>query len=735
MTGPRGFRAHKLTLSMLTSFLLAIFLILIISGCGESSTPVTLRDPSRTPGQPIADGKQLTIDDLLYSEFVSEMRISPDATQLAWVKTGNNQGQDLASSNLYITDLADLTTTQLTGFSQNWLGNIRWSPDSTSLAFISDAPLPGGDESASIPRVWQWTAGGGEPNPIDTGNLAPELLEWRNPGVLIMAAVDVGTVDEDKATPADDTIHVTDDADTARLYELPVTNSITRGPVTSTAPRQITDNDDNMLDLSVSPDGSYAFVVRSKGAGIGYIANQPPQTCYLVKLDTGAFTQVLPDVTATLGSSWATDSSRVYVAQRYSSDPMRPLIFRVQIESVSSPDGANTPTDLSWGRGLDNMSPLGYTCPTISTFEGGFTGFLADGYNPRVALFESNGSGQVEQQQLEGRDQGNIFSLVISSDGKTVCYEYSTTTEPVQLYTARIEDGKIVEPRQITNLNQQYDGKQVSRAEKISWQGARGDTVEGMLYYPVDYQPGQRYPLVLVIHGGPFESDKDRWPFGAYTWVDPYRLMNQKGAFALSVNYHGSASYGETSEDWGNSMADSQFYGYALEDLESAIDRLVELGMVDEDRLGTMGWSGGGMLTNGLIATDTRFKAASAGAGGAEWISLWGPCRFGDAITKTYFGQDPVENPDLFREPRTNPFYDASKVVTPTIMFTGDADENVPAAMTWVTYRGIQLHGQAPVELYVAPGEPHVYEQVSHQKRKMIEEQKWFDEYLFGTGG
>lgn len=112
------------------------------------------------------------------------------------------------------------------------------------------------------------------------------------------------------------------------------------------------------------------------------------------------------------------------------------------------------------------------------------------------------------------------------------------------------------------------------------------------------------------------------------------------------------------------------------------------------------------------------------------WVSMWGPCEFGDAITRTYFGKDP----GLFKYPKTNPFYNAGKVKTPTIMFTGDADVNVPASMTWVTYRGIQQHGKAPVELFIAPGEGHVYERVSHQRRKMVEEQRWFDKYLFQPG-
>lgn len=689
--------------------------ILAGAGCGQGSG--SYRNPTGAAGVPIPAEKQLTMDDLLYSEYVSEMRISPDGTRLAWVKTYNTPGRDLASANLFVTNLSDLSTVQMTDSAEHAVLNVRWSPDGSSLVYISDNPAPGGDETTSALRVWHAVPGGGTPSPVAIGALMPAMVEWRTPSSLVVCASEML---EDEGP--DDTIHVSLKGTPAHLYEVPVGGG---------TPRRITDNEDNITSLSTSPDGTKAFVVRTKGTGTNYYANKPPSHSYLVDLDSGRFTRVLPTTTGVLGSSWAPDSSRLYVVEAYSSDKKRPMCYRCQVRSVNPANGSDALLDLSWGRGLDNMAPFGYTSPFISAYEGGFAGLLADGYNPKVALFSTTASGGTERKTVSSRDQGNIFSLAVSKDGKTVCYEHSTAMKPVQLYTARLENGQIVEPRQVTKLNPRYDGKQVSHAETITWRGARGDSVEGLLYYPVDYKPGTKYPLVLMIHGGPFESDKDRWAFGPYTWIDPYRLMNQKGAFALSVNYHGSSSYGKTSEDWGVSMADSLFYGYALQDLESAIDDLVGHGMVDENRLATAGWSGGGMLSNGLIATDTRFKAASCGAGGAEWVSMWGPCMFGDTITVNYFGSDPVEDPYLFKDPKTNPFYNAGKVTTPTIMFTGDADVNVPASMTWVTYRGIQKHGKAPVELYVAPGEGHVYEQVSHQRRKMVEEQKWFDKYLF----
>jgi dipeptidyl aminopeptidase/acylaminoacyl peptidase len=711
----RMMKTHRISRGFVAVALALTMSLLLLAGCGQGSA--AYKNPTRSPGAPISPDKQITMDDLLYSEFVSEMRISPDGRRLAWVKTANTPGQDLASSNLFVTGLADLSSVQLTDFSQHQVVNVRWSPDSSSLAFLTDAPEPGGGESTVALRAWYAVPGTAAPSPVDTGSLTPAMLDWKTPASLIVVAAEPAA-----DTGVDDTVHVSEVAEPAHLYEVPVKGG---------APRKVTDNNDNIIQLRVSPNGGQAFMVRTRGTGVDYSANNPPSHCYLVDLASGRFRQVLPTTTTVLGASWAPDSSRVYVVENHSSNKTRPLCYRCQVRSVDPSNGKDTLLDLSWGRGLDNMSPFGYTGPVVSAYQGGFAGLLADGYHPKVAMFSSGSPGKVEQQMVKGQAQGNIFALALSADGRTICYEHSTATKPVQLYVARLENGQIVGPRQITRLNPQYDNKQVSRAETITWKGALDEAVEGLLYYPVDYQPGKKYPLVLMIHGGPFESDKDRWAFGAYTWVDPYRLMNQKGAFALSVNYHGSASYGKTSEDWGDSMADSLFYGYALQDLEAAIDDLVTLGMVDPNRLATAGWSGGGMLSNGLIATDARFKAASCGAGGAEWVSMWGPCEFGDAIARTYFGVDPVEDPSMFKDPNTNPFYDAGKVKTPTIMFTGDADVNVPASMTWVTYRGIQQHGKAPVELFIAPGEPHVYLRVSHQQRKMVEEQKWFDKYLF----
>jgi dipeptidyl aminopeptidase/acylaminoacyl peptidase len=148
------------------------------------------------------------------------------------------------------------------------------------------------------------------------------------------------------------------------------------------------------------------------------------------------------------------------------------------------------------------------------------------------------------KEMLEGAHQGNIFSIAVSADGNTACYDYSTAAEPPQLYAASLDGAKLGTPVRLTDLNPGFEGKACARAESVTWEGVLGEPVEGMLYYPAGYQPGRSYPLVLMIHGGPFSCDRDRWPVSFYNWTNPYRIFSQKGAFVLSPNYHGSCCYG-----------------------------------------------------------------------------------------------------------------------------------------------------------------------------------------------
>ncbi len=693
-----------------------------VSGAGAQKKEITLKYPGMAPVEEIPDNKKLTFDDVLYAEYVSEMAFSPDGSYLVWCKDFCEPGMKTRGNNIFLTDLNEGKSIQLTFFKRAMISGLKCSPDGKKITFLCDAPPPGvQDKAGETIQVWAVGPDGRDLSPLTS--LRQDVMEygWRDPKTLLYTTTEGGL--KEGVEPGDNTIHVSDYCDApVRLFQLDLQSGETM---------PLTRNNDRIMALSVSPDGKWAFYVRtmSKGfmPGHDYYANIAFSN-YLLDLERGNEKQVFKMMRSTGGAVWSPDSKTLYAVNLHYEDP-NPYAFRAEAFVLDVSMGKESSIDLQWPKGMEMMSPLGLPNSPVRPIPGGFLAFLADGCNPKLARY-TRFDEKWEKTILEGEHQGNIFYVEVSPHGETVCYDHSNASKPPQIYKARLKGGKIVNPLDITSLNPGFKKKMFTPSETITWEGACGDSVEGVLFYPEGYEPGKRYPLMLVIHGGPWECDKDRWQ--SYQWIAPYHILSQKGAFVLAPNYHGSTGYGVNGIDFATSIQKGMFYTLITEDIEKGMNWLIELGMVDENRLGTMGWSCGSIISNALIVHDQRFKVASCGAGGAEWLSQWGGSMFGDVFMKSLFGCDPIEDPNLFKDPAQSPFYNAAKVKTPVIMFQPGEDVNVAPNMTWITYRGIQKHSNAPVELYIFPGEGHVPLLIAHQRRKLVEEQKWFDKYLFG---
>lgn len=706
-------RSRVRSLGVLVVALAVMLSMAAVQGCGKSTT-AKLRDPSKTPTPAVSDAQKVSTDDLLYAESVNEQRISPDGSSVAWVKSGYVAGSEVPVNNLFVTRLSDLSTQQVTDYHGESVSSVMWSPDGSVLSFVTDAAAQGATAEPSA-QVWTWRQGQASPSPLTSVEGGVQGYAWKDRATLLY-------LKEDKAGPGskdslDDTIHVTEYAQApVRLFKLDISSGKTE---------KITSNGDKIAGIVVSPDGNSAFMMRTRAkssAISGQFYGNIPVTNHLLDLKTGADKQVFKNVKQALGAGWSLDSKTLYVNETYCPDN-RGQAYIVKLGKRDMATGAESQVNLSWEQGLMEGA-------TLKSVPDGFFTFVAEGCNPKLVKYTPSGNAYT-RVMMKGEHQGHLSIIDVSADGKTICYQSSSQSTPPQCFVASLDGGSVVGPRQYTKFNPQFEGKVMAKSESVTWTGALGDTVEGMLFYPADYKPGKRYPLVLVIHGGPFGSTLDAWDTGYPRWTYPYQLLSYKGAFVLDANYHGSSDYGFAFAD---SIKNAKFYEYPLEDLENGISRLVDLGLVDVNKLGTLGWSNGSILSNALIATDSRFKAASCGAGGAEWVTLWGQCQFGGGMMTYYFGGDPIAKPDTYKDPALAPFYNAKKVKTPTLMFLAGDDVNVPPDQTWVTYRGIQKYAHVPVELYVFPGEPHVLQKLSHQKRKMVEEQKWFDKYLFKTG-
>jgi dipeptidyl aminopeptidase/acylaminoacyl peptidase len=260
----------------------------------------------------------------------------------------------------------------------------------------------------------------------------------------------------------------------------------------------------------------------------------------------------------------------------------------------------------------------------------------------------------------------------------------------------------------------------LARQQRLTWKGADGQPVEGLLFYPIAYVQGQRYPLIVITHGGPEDSDK----FGFHSDV---QVFAAKGYAVLKPNYRGSTGYGDA---FLRDMVGGYFKQSHL-DVMLGVDAVIGMGLADPDRLVKMGASAGGHMTNKLITFTDRFKAASSFAGAANWISMYSQS---DTRLRRdlWFGGTPydAEAPlDLYWS--QSPLKDVSKVKTPTLFIVGENDPRVPMAQSVEMYRALKRH-DVPTRLYVGPREGHGLGELRHRLFKFQVELEWFERHVHG---
>jgi dipeptidyl aminopeptidase/acylaminoacyl peptidase len=656
------------------------------------------------------DSGTWTVDDILLAESASSWTVSPDGSLAAWVRTTVEKtgGEEQRVSNLWLSRLADGTSVPLTR-GQDTVEEPAFSPDGRHIAFLATRKVPGGkgDDEIGKTQLWAIPVAGGEAFPVTRFDRDVSHFGWTGAASLVAAAQESPSAWErerkqrkDDATLVDDTEH----EPPVRLFRLKLEGG---------QPERLTTDRDWIDALAVAPDGAIAVVTAQQSLSWEYDQRVPPQT-FLVDLATGARTRLFEDgKILPQGVRWAPDGAGFYLVNEYTRHPRYRTATVNELHYFDLALKKTEKVDLACDRGLAHAF-----APTVD----GVVALLADGVHFRAARIVRTARGW-RRQDLTGTHAGSIDWLDLGRDGKTLVYSCSTATQPAQWYGARVEGARIVGEKKLADLNASWKDKPTGKVEVVRWKGARGDEVEGLLHYPLEWREGTRAPLILAIHGGPSGADHDEWD---QSWAYPILLWRQRGAFVLQVNYHGSSDYGL---DWVESIA-GHYYELEVPDIETGVDELIRRGLVDPERLGTTGWSNGGILSAALITTTTRYKAASIGAADVEWFSDWANVDFGASFDNYYFGGTPWEAPQVYLD--KSPFFRLTKVTTPTIVYTGTEDRNVPPHQSWSLFRALQQIGAAPVRFLTFPGEPHSFRKIAHQRRKLEEDLAWFDRYLFG---
>jgi len=645
------------------------------------------------------------IDDLLTGDRVSEYTISDNGKRVVWVISRWDLKKQKIYNVIYLSSIEqEGKRVKLTRY-KNRYSSVKWIPGNNSISFKTDRKF----NKTPGKNLWRMDLNGGEPYPITEFKKGIQDYDWVDGNTIVYTSRESDNFFEMEKKRKKDTSVLVEDEE----HRIPV--RLFKYDLKQKKVKRLTNNKKPITSFFLSPKKNR--LIYSVSLSMLYGQDQEIRPAfYLYDLGRGTRREIFKDRSLKPAGvfAWASDGSGFYSIVNYCTHPKYTMASVNKIFWFGIGKDRPEEIDLNWSR---------YAGWSVIPTKDGFIVPLLDGVHYRYARFYRRGT-EWKRRWIEGEKQKNIRSLKIAKDMKTIIYSYSTASLPQKYFTGRLKGTNIYTKREIMKLNSTLFKKPFAKTEIVKWKGALDDDIEGILYYPLNYKKGKKYPLIVMIHGGPSGADMD---FYSDRLAYPAHLMAERGAFSLKTNYHGSSNYGIK---FGESIA-GHYYEYEVPDIEKGVDYLIKRGMIDKDKLGIIGWSNGAILGTALNITTDRYKVASLGAGDVNWTSDYGNCAFGVAFDNYYFGGPPWEMVDTYI--KKSPLFKVKKIKTPTLIFHGSLDRSVPYEQGWEYYRALKVVGKVPVRFISFPGEGHGPRKLAHQRRKLREEIDWFDRYLFKT--
>ena len=364
-------------------------------------------------------------------------------------------------------------------------------------------------------------------------------------------------------------------------------------------------------------------------------------------------------------------------------------------------------------------------------FECGIFVLYADGTVLRAARLDEDGTvhpidlGEIHPtNSLHASDGGRL--AFVGAGAHTISEVYVADLPPAG---ASVGSGEDTGPLQakitwVTDFGTALADWDLGTVETISWESRDGTIIEGVLRKPADFDPSRRYPLVLVVHGGPQWLSTEVLLAGDDLRTYPSVQFIARDVLVLKPNYRGSIGRGQAFAELNvNNLGVGDLW-----DIESAVDHLVALGYVDPDRVGCMGWSQGGYISAFAGLHSGKFRAVSVGAGISDWYTYHISNDIPD-FTLDYLSGSPFR--DRERYVKTAPIANLANARTPMLIQHGSDDHRVPLSNAMELYRGLKEMG-VPVELYIFPGMGHPITKPRENHAVMHQNLTWFSRYLLG---
>ena len=311
-----------------------------------------------------------------------------------------------------------------------------------------------------------------------------------------------------------------------------------------------------------------------------------------------------------------------------------------------------------------------------------------------------------------------IFGISFSKTGDKLAFSGRNGDQLNEIF---VSSAPSPQPIKITDMTGQVSSWRVAQSEVIRWKSKDGAIIEGVLHKPKNYDPSRKYPLLVVIHGGPTGIDT---PTPVPVYVYPILQWLDKGCLVLRPNYRGSAGYGEK---FRSLNVKNLGVGDAW-DVLSGIDYLDKQGMIDKTRMGCMGWSQGGYISAFLTTTSDAFKAISVGAGISDWMTYYVSTDI-HPFTRQYLKATPWSDDAIYK--KTSPMNYINQAKTPTLIQHGEFDRRVPIANAYQLVQGLRDKG-VKTELIVYKGFGHGINKPKERLAATWHNWQWFNKYVWG---
>ena len=658
-----------------------------------------------------ATAAKVTIDDLMRLRSLSDVRISPDGKQVAYVVSTPSFETAAHEAVLYVVPSSGGTPLRLTYITRifnrpvpaPWL---RWSPDGSLISFIGFVD--------GVPQVIALSSAGGEAWPVTSVKGGVTTYEWSPDGkqIALLAPDPVPAEEERRKKEKSYVIVVDHDERVARLWVQDVPGR---------TPRVISPAAQLVVDFYWSPDGQ--TIVYSGSDMRGFNAPYHSQV-YAVAPKGGEPRRLVSRPGTNRAAQYSPDGRWIAFISTGGYDGM---IAAEDLYIVSADGRPGTIKNLTgvkeawigeFAWAPDSRSI--FYIPTEQTSESGEHMF-----EQPIARVSLDGGG------IDLVTPGRVvnFSMSLSKDGTKIAYKCVESRTMGDVYVMNVPKNQTV---RLTEINPELRGLELGELNPIHWKSFDGKEIWGLLLTPPGYKPGMRIPLVVYCHGGPIGG----FTYGIFPQfmhrpgqVDPYpsEAMASAGMAILFPMPRGGSGYGIAGfraiiNRWGEDD---------YKDIMAGVDYLLAQGIADPERLGVMGASYGGFMTSWIVTHTDRFKAASTGCSVNDLIQEYYLSDAGDFMVE-YFGLPWVDAAALIAH---SPITYVQNVTTPLLIQHGEEDHRVPLGQAQEFYKALKALRKT-VELDIYPRGGHVNFEPPLEREYMRRNLEWFTQWLMpGSAG